>query len=794
MMSLTRGLAAAVICSVVFGAAGSADAQTGPTVGVAVEAQPGGPDPVAYAAYGELFDTAGERLKPTPALIRRAQEHYLARLLAAADEPTRAEHDRNAAALREALGFDEMAVRSLLIERLIEATAPPDAAHLYAKNRTLRMAWFREVLGEERFFETLDKESGLPAGIAEIGRKNGMLRKATTATGPDYIRQCEAAGVPTPPTWGEEGPGLWNAVGDLTTNFVGSGNPARVYRFDGPEGLCVALPRISGQTISLLGVICLGRKTGNVCFYDNAGVPVGDKVPMDQFLSGGNLGDVCSDCHAGENPYVVHPGSPLDMAPANRSPVWHTPLVRPDWPQNPGPSPLLGQVAINPLPPANDASCLSCHTQGNAGRFPHIPTLNQVSNALGNGTSGYCGTVVLKAMGQTMPGGPPHQKHVDAMKAFCKQSTPPGGVVDNPGGKVDVNFLSPPVVLAPLYACAEMVEVSGGVYDAKLVVRRNGADLPGVQVKQPSSTIVAVGPLVIGDVIDAYQEVNGLKSDLSVPRTVGDHTVAYPSGLPEPTIDPTLIHQCGRTIAVRHVRGAAVTVYTNGAAPAAYMTGGDWTNLPPAIRPFILGDAYSADQRLCADTSKPSGDEVAVAEPAPLPAPVAKPLPPVSGQRLITVENLPHGALTEVTGGGAGLLSSFSTAVSFMPEIDVASALGRALQPGDGLAVTATLCTSVKGDPFEVAPCRDLPPPEIAQPFVGDVSVTVLTSVPSARVLVFDASAAEIGDGSGALVGLSRPLVQGDVLTVTQELDAECRSRKGWQVAAVCASQADCKL
>jgi hypothetical protein len=326
------------------------------------------------------------------------------------------------------------------------------------------------------------------------------------------------------------------------------------------------------------------------------------------------------------------------------------------------------------------------------------------------------------------------------------------------------------------------------------VVRRNGADLPAVQVKQPSSTIVAVGPLVAGDVIDAYQEVNGVKSPLSVARTVADPGVAYPAGLPEPTIDPTLIHQCGRTIAVRHVRGATVTVYTNGGSPAAYLTGGDWTNLPPAIRPFILGDAYSADQRLCANVSKPSRDEVAVAEPAPLPTPVAKPLPPVSGQRLITVENLPHGALTEVSGAGAGTLSSFSTAISFMPEVDIASALGRALQPGDGLDVAATLCTSVKGDPVKVEQCRELPPPEIAQPFVGDVTVTVLNAVPSARVLVFDAGATEIGDGSGALVGLSRPLVQGDVLTVTQELDAECRSRKGWRVAAVCASQADCKL
>ena len=46
-----------------------------------------------------------------------------------------------------------------------------------------------------------------------------------------------------------------------------------------------------------------------------------------------------------------------------------------------------------------------------------------------------------------------------------------------------------------------------------------------------------------------------------------------------------MIYECGQTIAVRHVRGAKVTVFTNSADDVTYSSGGDWTNLPPKIRP-----------------------------------------------------------------------------------------------------------------------------------------------------------------------------------------------------------------
>lgn len=214
----------------------------------------------------------------------------------------------------------------------------------------------------------------------------------------------------------------------------------------------MALPRFAGSNISALGIICLGTESSNACFFDAANVPKDAKMDIEEFLGGADLvNGVCTDCHAGENLYVVHPSEPLNMAPDNRPQDWYTPLIKPSWPQNPGPFTLLAQVPINPLPPANDASCLNCHKLGQAGRFPDILALN----AWKGGESDYCRVILKQAIGNTMPGpDTDYAKHVQAMLAFCGQSTPPSGEVPPPNAKDDPEIVSPPLVIGLLYACA----------------------------------------------------------------------------------------------------------------------------------------------------------------------------------------------------------------------------------------------------------------------------------------------------------------------------------------------------
>ena len=125
----------------------------------------------------------------------------------------------------------------------------------------------------------------------------------------------------------------------------------------------------------------------------------------------------CTDCHAGQNPYIIHPGTSLGMPKLTDVPLFADgstpPLVKPDWPQNPGPLNSTG-------------TCAACHTSvGPGGAFPKI------SNQL----IGYCGNVLRQATDRTMPprsarslAGDPHPR---ALLALCNQPPLPiVGVAD----------------------------------------------------------------------------------------------------------------------------------------------------------------------------------------------------------------------------------------------------------------------------------------------------------------------------------------------------------------------------
>ena len=203
-----------------------------------------------------------------------------------------------------------------------------------------------------------------------------------------------------------------------TELFISAGQKAEVFTYQSlaPEGMCVALPRwkkVNGvDTVTLLGVICLGKKptaslsptpTSKACFWDNVknGVtftlPVGGSPflgsrPFSDFGGGIELGgDICTDCHAGENPYVIHPQTTLGTLQGLGLPTfgdtWYEPIVKAGWPQNPGPMPSSG-------------ACAMCHVAGGpGGQFPHLSTEF-------NNVSGYCKTILAKAITLTMPPSP----------------------------------------------------------------------------------------------------------------------------------------------------------------------------------------------------------------------------------------------------------------------------------------------------------------------------------------------------------------------------------------------------
>jgi hypothetical protein len=275
--------------------------------------------------------------------------------------------------------------------------------------------------------------------------------------------------------------GLWRESGQLSK---ADGNAARLQNgepqsFNAPDssdifyyvdessrtpGLCVANARRRNGYTDFFGVICQGTN-GKVCFWDQAGVCKNlpgcfrytDRlvVPFPQgavtitsiapgaipaqgprwvggaglpgAAPGSNGEGVCSDCHAGENAFVNHPGTATDILSASankwggpdRLPsraywfpsAWPEPIVasfdselRRPWPQNPGPGPSAYP----------GSACFGCHVEGGrGGRFP----------ALTNQLPSYCDRVLDTAIKRANP----HPACARSDRACPSGAMPPPG-------------------------------------------------------------------------------------------------------------------------------------------------------------------------------------------------------------------------------------------------------------------------------------------------------------------------------------------------------------------------------
>jgi hypothetical protein len=366
-------------------------------------------DPIAAVGHGAMMDRNGETIAATPEFVLAAQAFYIARLYGEATEAQQAalaNRFSGYALVRHMTNEARHRANFRLIDWLIAEVKPADAARLVEINTFLR-----NVLTGE------DKKAD---GDQEISVSRQMLTTTTSSAGQQYINECAAVKVPIPPSWGTSS---WVNRGRLPFVFISGGMPADVFTFtsSSPRGVCIALPRRSGNTIPLLGIICQGQDTSKACFWDNnhsqPAIVDGSVVPLSSFLGGadlvGNGGGTCTDCHAGENPYIVHPGTPLDLGPSLlKAKSWVNPLISPAWPQNRRPGRDLDLVALGP----SDGSCLGCHNKTIGNRFPKLDT----------GLPGYCGTIAAQAMTRTMPpgavGSPAYQKHRDAFNAACNRA------------------------------------------------------------------------------------------------------------------------------------------------------------------------------------------------------------------------------------------------------------------------------------------------------------------------------------------------------------------------------------
>lgn len=738
------------------------------------------PAPEVIVAYGHgIFTGAeGRAVEPTVAVARATQEAFIERLAPLAE---------NAGSARELLRAsyqDTVIADAVFVRWLADATKPGDYNRVIAVNENLH-AWYMSTLPEEQRdgVGTLEEVAARLEGRGLQAIQSALI---TGNAGRKYISECRAAGVPIPPPLFDKS---WVKRGEITNEFISAPDKAELWTYEStnPNGICMALPRYkSNDSIPLLGVICLGRQSNKVCFWDNPRdaslkpSPLffrGEVHAIEEFEGGADLvtngGGECSDCHAGENPFIVHPEKPPFMSlPSIMPGSWYDPIVGAPWRQNPGPTYVLDAVS-------SPSKCTSCHTQGGAGRFPQIQALNA-----------YCGAVLTPALSggtRTMPpyGMDPDdfEAHIKKLRELCGTGVTTGGEEPvNP--KEDPSFISPPQVIDPLYGCASKVSVRNSIIDAKVSLFINGnlidSKISNSTIKLEFDTPV----LVIGDVVTASQEYNGAVSALSPAVVVKDYKEDYPDGLPKPIIDPKLIYECAETIAVRNVPGADITVYVNGGDPVTRGTSTEWNAVWPGLRPFVVGWSFTAEQSLCAEKSDMSDKAVAVDAPSSLNAPSFDPPSIWPGQVVVNLTSLVNGAFTTVRETVVGSLGTITTPISWFPEFDVRPGLGRPIASGD--VVTASMALCEKGPPNETPPagrCEAMPAPRIEQPIAGTNFVVVTQSVPGARIRVYDSGGNEIGDGSGTIVILSRAIVAGEALTVVQQV-GECTSRTGYVIKA----------
>jgi hypothetical protein len=282
-------------------------------------------------------------------------------------------------------GQEKLAVRTVVLDALLGEADETLRARYEWRHRLLRSGAPTRI----------DSKLLLSPAATELLQRRGLREELfdEPLQASRYVETCRAQGVPIPPDWPNP---RWISQGPLALVFISQGLDAEVFAFKDPSvpGVCYALPRRSGTSIELLGIICQSDTTGKVCFWDNKTVEnvkiTGPDVRLDidTISNGFTLDENCTECHRGDNAFNIHPGTALQLqrpgapgGPYDTSigppAVRYAPIGQATW-SNPGP-------LILTAPPAGQLSCLSCHgLPQTAGSF-------------------YCSSVLETAARTTMP-------------------------------------------------------------------------------------------------------------------------------------------------------------------------------------------------------------------------------------------------------------------------------------------------------------------------------------------------------------------------------------------------------
>ncbi|MBG6163759.1 hypothetical protein IWQ54_003427 [Labrenzia sp. EL_195] len=381
--------------------------------------------PVASSGHGFLFDRSGAQIDLDQARVEEIVEAYLQAYQASVTDDRRESVVDVRTILRDQTTVSDRELLLLKLEYLKSVVSDVDSSGSTAGIIKFLISTTKSDSTRGVYSRALSESTNLRNLRESIKILDAEDTDPIVEEREKYIQECRDAGVPIPPdlnsaSWVRSVHGGTSVLTDAQ-EFIAVGLEAEVfvYESNSPAGMCIALPRSDGDTTVLDGVICLGQETSNTCFWDNqkndVTVPFakGEIVPIIEFAGGPELfegeGGVCTSCHAGENPYVIHPNTPLGRPALGAYPTfsekWYTPLVHPNWPQNPE------STSAIPTGP-----CSSCHSEGGpGGRFPE----------LSSDLVGYCSTILPLAIQRTMPpfnpGDPAYKDHADALLALCER-------------------------------------------------------------------------------------------------------------------------------------------------------------------------------------------------------------------------------------------------------------------------------------------------------------------------------------------------------------------------------------
>ncbi len=392
-----------------------------------------GDEPIASVGHGGFFGRNGRQIVPTAEFVATAQSWYRERLLAGLKPKQRAAFFAFEQRLGQGLNLTGQAglvVRHRALDWLIAQSPRTLTDRMHGKLNALkyRLTWqlpLRDDLKALQSLEAFKLDPAVDARLRLAEFTPAIPKTATTNSGAAYIAECTAAGVPIPPSIGDlspgalDEPGLHPAAGAVHRRVAGRipglrkrqrhvRRPAAVQHRpdDRGAGRCDLL-----EPDHLEGVL-LGQSDERHDLLIPRRNPDPHRrcqlrwsIRCGRYQAGGAelsiaAGGMCTDCHAGANPYIIHPDADLgggllmgdiDDAPLNLptfGPNRYDPLVPGSWVQN-----SLSQALDVP------SACSGCHNavSSPAGRFPH----------LSSDLADYCGTILAQAVNETMPPGSP---------------------------------------------------------------------------------------------------------------------------------------------------------------------------------------------------------------------------------------------------------------------------------------------------------------------------------------------------------------------------------------------------